>query len=337
MKNNKRKPKHGKKSTLTKGKKIGLAIISIIVCILLIGGIYIYSELGKMSENKISQDNESLGIDTTVDSTLNKKDITNIALFGVDSRDENSDAGSRSDSIMVLSIDKEHNKIKIASIMRDTYVSVDDYGMTKITHAYAYGGPELAIKTINKNFDMNIKDYATVDFFGLEKIIDAIGGVDIDVQQEEIDIMNKYIKETSGIESKTPKYVTQYGPQALTGMQAVAYSRIRYVGNGDFERTERQRTVLNGLFDKVTNAGITTYPGLLNEVLPFLETSLSKTDILALGTSVLTNGITDMEQLRLPEDGFCQGQTIDGVYYLVGDLDVATNDLYEFIYEEDKK
>lgn len=197
----------------------------------------------------------------------------------------NSDINSRSDTIMILSIDKQHDKLKLTSIMRDTYISVDGHGMTKITHAYAYGGPQLAVKTINQNFNMNIKDYVTVDFFGLEKIIDSIGGVQINVEKAEVPVMNSYITETSRIEKTVPTFVQSSGLQTLNGSQAVAYSRIRYVGNADYKRTQRQRTVL--------------------------------------------------EQLRLPEDGYCKGQMINKIYYLVADLNAAKSQLYKFIYEED--
>ncbi|MDV3427842.1 MAG: LCP family protein, partial [Bacillota bacterium] len=256
-------------------------------------------------------------------------------LSGVDSRESGMDKGSRSDSIMILSIDKEHNKLKLTSLMRDLYVSVDGHGKTKITHAYAYGGPQLAVKTINENFGMNIKDYATVDFFGLEKIINSVGGVPINVEKAEIPVMNSYINETSGIEKVTPPYITKAGLQNLNGIQAVAYSRIRYVGNADYERTERQRKVLEQVIKKVTNGGITKLPSLINTMLPFVETSMSKTDILATGTTVLTKKITALQQFRLPEDGLGQGQTINKVYYLVADLNVAKAHLYKFIYEEE--
>src|SRR5699024_2790536 len=116
--------------------------------------------------------------------------VVNIALFGVDSRDTGGMSG-RSDTVMIASLDKKHDKIKLTSLMRDTYLDIPNKGMDKLTHAYAHGGPELAIKTINQNFDMNIRDYATVDFFGLEAIIDALGGVDIDIEDYEINNLNK--------------------------------------------------------------------------------------------------------------------------------------------------
>lgn len=324
-----------RKRKMSKKKKVLISILSILLCLVLVGGLYTYIQLNKVKSGTLSKSDSDLGITNTIEKELESKDVTNIALFGVDSREAGMDKGSRSDSIMILSIDKEHNKLKLSSIMRDTYVSVDGHGKTKITHAYAYGGPQLAVKTINENFNMNIKDYVTVDFFGLEKIINSVGGVQINLEKAEVPVMNNYITETSKIEKTTPTYVKNFGLQNLNGSQAVAYARIRYVGNADYERTERQRKVLEQVIQKVTKGGITKLPSLINTMLPFVETSMSKTDILAAGTTVLTKKITTLVQFRLPEDGYGKGQTINKVYYLVTDLNVAKAHLYKFIYEEE--
>lgn len=304
---------------LSKKLVIIISLVSILICVFISGGIYMYSKLNKVNTVAIPKTNEDLGIDSVVDQKLESKEITNIALFGVDSRDTDSNVGSRSDTIMILSIDEVHNKVKITSIMRDTYVNVEGHGMTKITHAYAYAGPKLAIKTINSNFDMNIKDYVTVDFFGLSKIIDAIGGVEINVKKAEI----PYVKNG----------VTSPGLQLLNGEQAVAYSRIRYQGNGDYERTERQRTVIEGLFKRVSNQGVLKYNSLLNSILPDVETSLSSGDLISIGTKVISSDIKNIDQLRLPMDGYCKGELINKIYYLVADLNAAKKQLYSFIYE----
>lgn len=329
-----------RKKGMTKKKKVLITVLSIILCVLLVGSVYAYIELNKVKSAQLPKDNSSLGIDNSIDQELKSKNVTNIALFGVDSRDTSSDVGNRSDSMMILSIDKEHNKIKLTSLMRDTYVAIDGHGMTKLTHAYAYGGPLLTVKTINQNFKLNIKDYVTVDFFSLEKIIDSVGGVQIDVKKNEISDepgygFNYYIKEVSVIEKKTPKYITAPGLQTLNGVQAVAYCRIRNTAGSDYARTQRQRDVLSQVISKASKLNVTKYPGLLNTILPYIKTSLSKTDMLSIGTSAVTNGITNVEQLRIPEDGQGKGEMINKVYYLVTDLKVATEHIYKFIYEEE--
>lgn len=327
------KIKKKQKKRTSRNKKIIFSILSIFICIVIVGFVYFYNQLDKINTTKISEDNNDLGISDEIDIDLGEKEVVNIALFGIDSRRQDDDQLTMSDAIMILSIDEEHDKIKLISILRDSYVNVDEYGMTKLTHAYGYGGPELAIKTLNENYNLNIKDYATVDFFGLEKIIDTLGGVDIDVQEDEIPYINGYMMETSTIENKYRKEVTKPGFQTLNGMQAVAYARIRAIGD-DFERTQRHRTVLNCLFEKIKNASIPTYATLLNDVLPCVETNLSKTKMLNLGTYILTNKITTLEQFRIPMDNDWYTLKLDGIDYLGYDLDLASNEIYDFIYND---
>lgn len=270
----------------------------------------------KVKNIDISKEDTELGIKEEVVET-EISDISNILLFGIDKA---SDLGkSRSDSIMIASLDKKHSKIKLTSIMRDTYVDIPGYGMDKINHAFAFGGEELAIQTVNQNFDMNIRDFATVDFEGLEEIIDSLGGIEIDVKENEV----KYVAGSIA------------GSQTLDGKQALDYSRIRKTGNGDFERTQRQRLVLEEILKKVLDTGIASYPKILNKTLPFVETSLSKNEMLKLGSFTMASDIKDIEQFRIPVDGKAYDQIIDGIYYLVPNtLEDNIGLLHEFIYEE---
>lgn len=316
-------------------KKKNKKIVFLFIIVGLIGfsmGAYAFNLLDKINHTEISTSDEDLGI---YEGNSRDNKVVNVALFGLDRREE---AGNtRSDSIMIATLDKEFDKIKITSIMRDCYVDIPGKGMDKINHAYAYGGPELAIKTINHNFDMNIRDFVTVDFYGLEEIIDAMDGVEIDVESREINNLNKSVSEVDRLTNTTSPKVTNDGLQNLTGRQAVAYSRIRKVGNGDFQRTERQRMVLEQVIKKGLNAGITQYPRLVNTILPYVETSLSKTSILSLGTSTLASGISQIDQYRIPVDGYVQSQMINGVSYVVPyTLEDNIQLLDQFIYEDIK-
>jgi LCP family protein required for cell wall assembly len=314
------KVKNMKKRKMKPWKKIILSLFLIIV--LVAGGAFAYTYylLSKMDTTTISKTDEDLGIKTkTVEEKAVESKVTNIALFGVDRREKGEAA--RSDSIIVLSIDEKSKKIKMSSVMRDTYVNVNGHGKTKITHAYAYGGPQLAIRTLNENFDLDIRDYVTVDFFNLEKIIDAIGGVTVDVDQDEIILI-------PGV-SKT-------GSQNLNGKQAVAYSRIRHTSGDDFRRTERQRTVLSGMLTEIQSLGVTEFPSVVSELLPLTETSMNSIDIMKLGTKVFTSGINTLDQERFPIDGYWEGQTIDKVWYLVAKMDATVEQLHKYIYEDIK-
>lgn len=300
-------------------RNIIIAIVLVIV-VILSSLVFIYNRLfSDLTTVDISDKEEDLNIKPNI---TRNQDIINLALFGIDTR-ENTYDGSRTDTIMIVSIDNKHNKIKISSIMRDTYVDIPGVKTDKINHAYAYGGPELSIRTINQNFDMDIKDYVTVNFVALEKIIDELGGVQIDVKPEEV----SHVREGAVA-----------GVQTLTGKQAVNYCRIRYVGNADYERTERQRRVLTQVIGKLQQEkSLSTLLNLLDMAMPNVETSLSKTEIMNMGAKILATGTRDIEETRLPLSTNSKGTMIDGVYYLVPQtLEDNVKHLHEFIYEEDK-
>lgn len=312
-------------------------ILLFISAFILSGFISGYIYLDKINTVEISKKDEDLGI-TKEKKKSNKKKvdpkdkIINIALFGGDKRDKYSPI--HSDAIMILSIDTGANSIKLSSIMRDTYVNIQGHGMDKINHAYAFGGPELAIRTLNENFNLNIRDYVFVDFFGFEDIVDTLDGIEVDVGKNEVREINKYIREVASIKNETPTLLDGSGIKKLNGSQALAYSRIRKVGNGDFERTNRQRKVLELLFEKALNAGITKYPKLVDSILPHLETSLSKTDIIKYGSQVLGSNIKGMEQSCFPQSENCKEERINGISYIVSDLNETEKDIHKFIYGE---
>lgn len=224
----------------------------------------------------------------------------------------------------------------MTSIMRDSYVNIDGHGKDKLNHAYAFGGPQLAIKTLNSNYGLNIRDFVSVNFGDLAEIIDTLGGVEIEIKDYELNMVNQYIQDVANVTKLNGVPLKSAGKQTLSGVQAVAYSRVRYVGNGDFERTERQRTVLTALFNKIKVAGVSQYPLIVNKLLPFVNTSMSAVDIMKLGTSTLTSGITTLEQERFPVDGYCDAATINGVWYLKFDEKETRDQIYKFIYEDVK-
>lgn len=301
-------------------KRIWLrALITILVLVVFIGSMgfaYIHNKVNKME--KVEVNKEDLGIDKEeINETYAKAEsIKNIALFGVDAPEGEN---GRSDSIMIATIDPVHKKLKLTSIMRDSYVNIPGRGLDKINHAYAFGGPQLAIKTINENFGLNITDFMTVNFSSLPIIIDSLGGVEINITEEEV-------SHIPGID-----YAGTYN---LTGEQALAYSRIRYAEGGDYKRTERQRTVLDGLFKKAMSMPVTSYAGILNDVLPYIQTNMSSTTILSLGTKVFSSYDGELQQQRFPLDGYCEGEMIDGIYYLTFDAETTKTQFRDYIFED---
>lgn len=327
--------KKGKSKKPAKNRKliITLSIIALLI-VGLVGGAATYglTMLNKM--NKVDLNEENLGINKDIDEKLSKYDgITNIALFGVDATEGNT---GRSDAIMIATIDKVHKKLKLTSIMRDSYVEIQGHGKDKINHAYAFGGHELALKTLNENFDLNIKDFATVNFSSLPKIIDAVGGIELDIRSDELQYINNYINELNTLNKTNSANITSAGTQHVDGTQALAYCRIRYTSGGDGERTERQRIVLSKLFEKFTKVSPTKYPSILNELMPMVTTNLSSSDILSLATTVASMGGSGLEQERFPKDNYSKGEMINGVYYLTFDKNATVKQIHDYIFEDIK-
>jgi len=298
-------------------------VISIAVLVLILGGFmfYVNNMLNKIKPKErvnIQKPNQN----------INTKTI-NVILFGIDARDLN--APSRSDTIIIVSINPQNKKVKLISLMRDMYIKIPGKGENRINAAYAFGGPELALKTINENFDLNITDYATVNFYGFEKIIDQVGGVEINVKEDEIKYINSYMKETAKLFGGEYREVKTAGLQTLNGRQALGYSRIRYVGHGDYERTERQRRVLTEVFNKVKNQSIPKKIGLINNMLPYIETNLSRSQIINLVTMFSNLDEYQIEQLRIPIDNSYKSQKIHGMAVLVPDIEKNKNAIHEFL------
>lgn len=257
-------------------------------------------------------------------------EVINIAVFGVDSRTD--DVSGRSDAMMIVSVDMKHDKIKAVSLMRDSLVDIEGYGWYKLNGAYARGGVELAIKTINQNFDMNITDYVALNFNQLAGIVDALDGVEVEITEAERRNANKYIKEMADEVGEKAGLIKESGTVTLYGYQAVAYARIRYVGNADFQRTERQREVMEKLMNKALDTNPIKYPTLIKSLIPMVETSLSNDEIVRIAGSVLLRGRPTFEQGRFPLDG---SYKTNASYAMVYDLDAAAEKLHRFIYDDE--
>ena len=215
----------------------------------------------------------------------------NIVLFGVDARANTYD-NTRSDCIIIASINQDTKDVKLTSIYRDTYVYIDGHGYDKITHAYAYGGPELAINTINKNFDLNISEFVAVNFDAVVDIIDAVGGVNIKIESAELNYINDYIRAVDQQMGTSTSKITKTGNQNLSGVQALAYSRIRYTAGGDYKRTERMRDVLNAGFDKIKTLSVWKLNNLADILLPKVYTNITSGDIIAMLPEVAQYNVT---------------------------------------------
>ncbi len=300
------------------------AILAVIFC-------YSAVVMAKINRDKDFNKNDysDLGFNETID-----KKVINIALFGVDTRTID-DFSGRSDSIMILSINKRDNTIRLVSIMRDSLVPIEKNGSTtfgKINSAYASGGPTLAVKTLNTLYGLDIKDYATVNFYGMADIIDALGGIEVEITKDELTAklgINAMINEQCIYLNLNPNdyFVKKTGVQKLNGIQAVAYARIRHAknsfgNNNDFGRTERQRLVMKLLLEKALSTNPLKYPSVINKLAPYIKTSLSNSEMMSLGAFLLRR--PKMEQSRIPHNEYI----IDDNYKGAGASTVYYN--YEF-------
>ena len=239
------------------------------------------------------------------------KDYTNIALFGVDSREEELLSGNnRSDMIIILSINKKSGDCKLMSVYRDTFLDIGDGTYTKCNAAYAYGGPEQAVNMLNRNLDLNITDFVTIGFGGLANLIDAVGGVDIDVTEDEIHGINDYQSTMAAELGRGYNTVNAPGPQTLDGLQAVAYCRIRYTAGDDYKRTERQREVLMQTFNKAKRLTPKKLNQITETVFQEVATSLTMPEAMGIMAKALTLNIVDTT--GFPNAELRTSGTVDG-------------------------
>lgn len=264
---------------------------------------------------------------------------TNIALFGVDARNGKLESGTRSDTIMVLSVNNETGECRLVSVYRDTYLNLGNDSYNKCNGAYAKGGPEQAMNMLNMNLDLYITDFVTIGFDGLMHVIDALGGVEINVKENEIKHLNNYQASMYATEANPNNLTTDYVPvteaglQTLSGYQAVAYCRIRAVGN-DFGRTERQRTVLEQVLLKAQSASPTQLDKIARDVFPLVATSLDLEQI-----TELLAGISKYELVAssgFPFDGNITTGKIGSKGSCVIPLDLETNvvQLHAYLYPD---
>ena len=299
------------KITSTKKKVLKfllVLLITILIIILAAGGTafwYVSDKFSKLQTMEI--DDERLGISEN----KNLEGYRNVAIFGVDSRADDYGTGNRSDCIIIASINNNTHDVKLISVYRDTYVQIEGRGLDKITHAYSYGGAELALKTLNENLDLNIKEFVTVNFDAVADAVDALGGIKMNITSAEVKYINSYIDETSKVTGNKSKHITKAGTYTLDGVQAVAYSRIRYTSGGDYRRTERMRDVITAMVAKLKTKSLSEMNTIANKILPKVHTNLSMTDLLSMAPAVTSFNVA--ESIGWPYQ--TKGATIGKVWY----------------------
>lgn len=339
-------------------KHIPLFIVEVAVLIVAIGVLYVTlrttSEVKKdnLDENEIAVNEEvKQNMEETAEKNQEEKTeadgkytgIYNIAFFGVDSRDENLGRGNRSDTIMLCSVNMDSHEVRLVSLYRDTYLNVGNDVYKKCNSAYALGGPEQALSMINMNTDLYVTDYITVGFNGLVEAVDALGGIEMEVREEEISHLNNYQISMVGTTTDGKNFiaaagtdytpVTKAGKQVLNGLQTTAYCRIRYIGD-DFERAERQRNVLIAMMEKAKTASVSSLTEAVNAVLPHIRTSVDISDIIPMLGMVGDFKVTVSD--GFPFEGMRNGGTIgtEGACVVPVSLEDNVIKLHEVLFDD---
>lgn len=324
MSKRRKKKKKGLWNLIRKHKAASAVIGLFLVCILVVGGV-----IGTIAWNLY---HDSIGIvdaddvDPTADEVQiaredqKNSDVVNVLLVGSDSRDPNAELG-RSDSMILVSYNKAENKATALSFLRDTLVEIDGYGQSKLGHTFAYGGVGLTINTLNKQFGLDIQDYIIVNFENLVGIIDELGGIKVKLTEEEAEYYR-----SNGMPD------IQAGTVTITGSQALAHARNRSLDN-DFGRTERQRDVLYGIYNKVMeNRDPAAVLSLINYCMMQVSTNMSVTEIYGIATDVLNSEHLTTQTAAIPQEGTYEFGTYDGMSVLNIDLEANKEYIQELLY-----
>lgn len=327
--------KKGKEKKADK-KSIILGIFIGLLIMILFGVTYIYYSFKQkvyVKDDYIKEDGEEYPKkEMGVNGYEEVDGIVNILLLGNDAR--SLDEKARADSIMILSIDNIHKNLKLISIMRDSYVEIPGHDEQKINHSFAFGGANLIRETIKQNFNININNYAIINFGGFQELTDIIGGLDIEITRAERNEMNKFIRE---VNPKDPHLIKKSGLQHLDGQQILSYCRIRKLGNGDYDRTKRQRKVISLIIDKVKDINVLKYPLLASKLFPYIKTNMDSEEILNSVYTIYKINNFIPEQMVIPVPEISKPQKIENKgCVIIMDKEQNGKIIHDFIFNNKK-
>lgn len=330
MANNKNSRKRRKKK---KSKKLLLFVFEVLLLAILLLAAYFVSMMNRIKYENLDESEAGINSDLDENTILSLEGYTNIALFGLDNRSANNYDTGNSDVIMIASINNETKDIKLVSVYRDTYLSIGNGSYHKSNAAYAHGGAKQAVQMLNSNLDLDIKEYVCVDWAAMVKVIDDLGGLDLEITEGEMNQINKYKHDIDKVTGKSTPSVTQYGLVHLDGTQATTYARIRKLAGDDFKRASRQRIVLQAIMEKAKKADFATLTNICNSVIDDISTSLSITQILALAKDVGSYSIKSTTGFPFE----LTTENISGSGDTVIPADLATNvkELHKYMFDDD--
>lgn len=314
--------------------------LEIVILLVLVGGLFVFAKMGKLNIEELKFEN--IGINKGIAENQVMKGYTTIGIVGLDNREGTLKRGN-SDTMIIVSINNDTKKVKLVSVYRDTYLRVgeDDEGngkYNKANAAYAVGGREQFLSMLNTNLDLNVTECVAVDFAAVAKTAELLGGIDVELKEEEIEHLNNYCVETSEIVNMDYEPLEKTaGVHHLNGVQTVAYARIRYTAGNDFRRAARQREVIYKLVEKAKNSSLGTLSKIVDEIFPMIYSSLDESEILSMGMSMLSYDIE--EQTGFPFDHL-YGENVKNAMngldcVLPVTLESNVIKLHEFLYPED--
>lgn len=313
--------KRKKNSGVNKAKNIFRAVIAVILVVVIGAGCFVGNAMGK-----VTYDDKRKNQYVSRSDLARSSSVTNILLLGVDARNPKDDTASRSDSMMLISIDKAHNCVKMVSFLRDTWVYIPCVDKKqRLNAACQYDGYNGVVDTIEYNFGIDIDGYVVADFEMFKVLVDSIGGVEVEVSEKEA-------KEVTSHKGRYGNVKLDAGKYKLTGEQALAYCRIRKIDT-DFMRAYRQRTVMQAILKSVKSANPIKLVSMASKAAPYIETNLSKAKIISSGLKALPC-IGDMAEVRVPFDGTWQYATIGGASVITIDVDKNKEQLKDLIYNK---
>lgn len=306
-------------------------LLSFLATFLVLGGVLLGMYTYVFGSLNVDEDltQEEVGIQAQ---DYHSKSIVNIALFGIDTTDSGMEG--RSDSIIVVTLDHKKKEVRLSAIERDTYVKIEGHGKDKINHAYAFGGPQLAVKTLNQNFNLDITDYAVVNFTNMVKVIDTLGGVRMEVPEKYLREVNAMINDYNiRYKTKVPA-IQKGGEQLLQGAQALCMARVRKSVGGTSVRASMHEIILNACLARVKEKSILEYPNIAKTLLSLVQTTLNSGEVTSVAMKVVLSGYTIRQAVfPLQQDWINSGNMIDGVWYRLYKVEKGNQNIRNFIYE----
>ncbi|MGN0142793.1 MAG: LCP family protein [Roseburia sp.] len=324
-----------------KQQKMILLVVEIVVLLILAIVLFVWLKFSKIErDNSFSRGNINVNEDIPEQSVEIMQGYTTVAIFGLDNRSTGNLSSGNSDVIMIASINNDTHEVRLVSVYRDTYLDTGSGKFRKCNAAYASGGPEQAINMLNANLDLDITDYVTVDFNSVVEIVDAVGGVEVEVTDQEAAYMNGlepgtgYINEVAEVSGKMDEAILLdgAGTYTLNGVQACAYARIRYTAGSDFKRTERQRLILSKVVEKAQKSDLSTVNKIIDEVFDSVKTSYSLSELLSLASQMFNYKIGETEGFPFLKNTVTLGSKGDVVVPCT--LESNVDQLHEFLFDD---